>query len=56
MKLKSYRLGKARNMPCVCGSGVKFKRCCYREAQERLLERPAGSPEGERDNLVSEQG
>ena len=22
------RLGKARNLPCPCGSGRKFKRCC----------------------------
>lgn len=23
------RKGYMRNQPCVCGSGVKFKRCCW---------------------------
>ena len=26
-QLKRSRVG--RNEPCPCGSGVKFKRCCY---------------------------
>ena len=28
-KLFHYR-GAKRNQPCPCGSGKKFKRCCYR--------------------------
>ena len=24
---------RARNLPCVCGSGLKFKRCCMKLAQ-----------------------
>lgn len=23
------RKGHMRNTPCICGSGVKFKRCCW---------------------------
>ncbi len=26
---KKQRLGTMRNQPCVCGSGIKFKRCCW---------------------------
>ncbi len=30
MKIKSSPIsGKERNMPCPCGSGKKFKRCCW---------------------------
>ena len=25
--------GKARNSPCTCGSGIKYKRCCGRNAR-----------------------
>lgn len=27
------RKGFMRNQPCVCGSGVKFKRCCWSKYQ-----------------------
>lgn len=27
--------GPARNAPCPCGSGRKFKRCCYLTAAEK---------------------
>ena len=23
------RKGYMRNQPCICGSGIKFKRCCW---------------------------
>lgn len=26
---KKMRKNNMRNKPCVCGSGVKFKRCCW---------------------------
>ena len=26
---KRVRKNKMRNKPCVCGSGVKFKKCCW---------------------------
>jgi len=26
---RNTRKGNMRNKPCVCGSGVKFKRCCW---------------------------
>lgn len=26
---KKARLGTMRNKPCVCGSGIKFKKCCW---------------------------
>ena len=29
MKLKSQRRDKYRNHLCFCGSGHKFKNCCY---------------------------
>jgi len=29
MKLKSHRRDKYRNHLCFCGSGHKFKNCCY---------------------------
>lgn len=29
MKLKSQRRDKYRNYLCFCGSGHKFKNCCY---------------------------
>lgn len=25
---------RARNLPCVCGSGLKFKRCCAQIARD----------------------
>jgi uncharacterized protein YchJ len=32
--LKSKRHGKiGRNDKCYCGSGVKFKHCCYRKVK-----------------------
>lgn len=26
---KSERKGYMRNQPCICGSGIKFKKCCW---------------------------
>ena len=26
---KKMRKNNMRNKPCICGSGVKFKRCCW---------------------------
>ena len=26
---KRQRKNNMRNKPCVCGSGIKFKRCCW---------------------------
>jgi len=26
---KAGRKGRMRNQPCPCGSGIKFKRCCW---------------------------
>ena len=26
---KKVRKNKMRNKPCVCGSGIKFKKCCW---------------------------
>jgi len=35
--------GKYRNLPCPCGSGKKYKKCCYTKDADtdfkRLLER-----------------
>ena len=28
---KKGRKNNMRNKPCVCGSGIKFKRCCWGE-------------------------
>ena len=28
---KPMRKNKMRNKPCVCGSGIKFKRCCWND-------------------------
>lgn len=28
---KPKRKGYMRNQPCVCGSGEKFKKCCWRK-------------------------
>ena len=28
---KKMRKNNMRNKPCICGSGVKFKRCCWGE-------------------------
>jgi len=28
---KPRRINKMRNKPCVCGSGKKFKKCCWNE-------------------------
>ena len=34
-EVKAEKIG--RNSPCGCGSGLKFKRCCYgKSADERL--------------------
>ncbi len=28
-----------RNAPCPCGSGKKFKKCCYRDFKNKMNER-----------------
>ena len=30
MKLTSHNTNRFRTLPCLCGSGKKFKRCCLR--------------------------
>jgi hypothetical protein len=30
-----------RNEPCPCGSGKKYKKCCYDKDRQRLLESSA---------------
>lgn len=32
--------GNARNAPCPCGSGLKYKRCCGRHAPPLLIQSP----------------
>jgi hypothetical protein len=34
----------ARNMPCPCGSGRKYKQCCLRGAANPRLGAPHGTP------------
>ncbi len=42
--------GPARNRPCPCGSGVKYKKCCGRdESPLRPVRKPAYSVGAERD-------
>lgn len=31
--IKRKRVKWKRNWPCVCGSGIKFKRCCIKDIQ-----------------------
>ncbi len=35
-----------RNQPCPCGSGVKYKKCCYKLADFRDESKPA-PPKGQ---------
>jgi hypothetical protein len=37
----SFRVKVSRNDPCPCGSGRKYKRCCYAKAAP-LVQRPDG--------------
>lgn len=30
---RKFRKGWMRNQPCVCGSGKKFKKCCWSKFQ-----------------------
>ena len=42
-----------RNQPCPCGSGKKYKRCCWeRDRSARVDVAPAASPHGEVFDLV----
>ncbi len=34
-----------RNDPCFCGSGKKYKKCCYGKVQEARAAAPAGPPQ-----------
>ena len=34
-RLVAFQQGLRRNDPCPCGTGLKFKRCCYDEAEDR---------------------
>ena len=40
-----------RNDPCPCGSGKKYKKCCLRKDEERVL---AGRPEAPTDDLFED--
>lgn len=35
-KLKSWRLGTVRNWVCRCGSGKKYKKCCWAKDQKDI--------------------
>ncbi len=34
-RLVAFQQGLRRNDPCPCGTGLKFKRCCYDEEEDR---------------------
>jgi superfamily II DNA or RNA helicase len=42
-------IGTARNAPCPCGSGTKFKKCCGLEAAQRRRAAPPYQPGAEFD-------
>jgi hypothetical protein len=46
-RLFAHRYGIRRNDPCPCGSGKKYKKCCFDPAWVAPAGEPAGAGEGE---------
>jgi hypothetical protein len=43
-EVKAEKIG--RNAPCACGSGVKFKKCCYGKSLDERLARAFAAGNG----------